>query len=385
MSGFHIKPDKVSALAEELNGYSGRLEEFKSEVGSVRNAKGISTSSYSSIQQRIKSLAEDLEEEKRKMGTMYVSLQSISKQYIDCENSITGRAQGTAIGGMEAPSPGTGGTGGGGGDQPWYADLPRETVNLILDVIEEAGDLGGSTAVINSIIKILMDHDGFTYKDAGAVIKSLGKTIMGASELAGEPWDWIEALGLNGYKAVSISQTAGWMGRLQSAKDTFESALNYEVTGDAAGNVIKGTKIAGWTLALVANGFSNYEEFSKGEITGERAVAETVLETGIDIGKGALLAAGVAAGAAALGIAAPAVVVGGVAVAASAVLDFACKQFTGKGVTELVSDTILDVGEAVVSGAQKVVSGIGNAVKDTFTGAVRSIGNILPKWKWSFG
>ena len=208
---------------------------------------------------------------------------------------------------------------------------------------------------------------------------------MSASKLAGEPWDWAKALGLNGYKAVSLSQTAGWMGRLQSAKDTFEGALNYEVTGDTAGNAIKGTKIAGWALALVANGFSNYEEFSKGEITGERAVAETVLETGIDIGKGALLAAGAAAGAAALGIAAPAVVVGGVAVAASAVLDFACKQLTGKAVTELVSDTILDVGEAVINGAKEVASGIGNAVKDTFTGAVRSIGSILPKWKWSFG
>ena len=110
-----------------------------------------------------------------------------------------------------------------------------------------------------------------------------------------------------------------------------------------------------------------------------------MLETGIDIAKGAALAAGVAAGAAALGLAAPAVVVGGVAVAASAVLDYACKQFTGKAVTELVSDTILDVGEAVINGAREVAANVGNAVKDTFTGAVRSIGNILPKWKWSFG
>lgn len=385
MSGFHIKPDKVSALAEELKGYSGRLEELREKVGSVRNAEGISTSSYSSIQWRIKSLADDLEEEKRKMGTMYASLQNINKLYIDCEKGITGRTQETVIGSVEPPAPGNGGGGGTDGDKPWYADLPKETIKLILGVVEKAGDMGGTAAVINSIIKILMDHDGFTYKDAGAVIKSLGKTIMSASKLAGEPWDWAKALGLNGYKAVSLSQTAGWMGRLQSAKDTFEGALNYEVTGDTAGNAIKGTKIAGWALALVANGFSNYEEFSKGEITGERAVAETVLETGIDIGKGALLAAGAAAGAAALGIAAPAVVVGGVAVAASAVLDFACKQLTGKAVTELVSDTILDVGEAVINGAKEVASGIGNAVKDTFTGAVRSIGSILPKWKWSFG
>lgn len=114
-------------------------------------------------------------------------------------------------------------------------------------------------------------------------------------------------------------------------------------------------------------------------------MAETIVETGVDIGKGALLAAGVAAGAAALGLAAPAVVVGGAAVAASWLMDVVCKQLTGESVTEFVSDKILDVGEAVASGVKEAAANVGNAVKDTFTGAVRSIGNILPKWKWSFG
>lgn len=385
MSGFHIKPEKVSALAEDLNGYSGKLDDLSSEVGNVRNAEGISTSSYSSIQWRIKALASELEEEKRKMGAMYTSLQAVNKLYIDCEDSITGRAQETNAGTVEPPGNG-GGSSGADDEKPWYADLPKETIKMILGIVEKAGDIGGATAVVNAVIKVLMDNDGMSYKDAGSIIKGLGKTIMSSKKLIGNgSVDWIEALGLNAYKAASFSQTAGWMGRLESAKDTFGQAFKYEMTGDTAGKVLKGTKIAGWTLALVANGFSNYEEYSKGEITAGRAVAETVMETGVDIAKGAALAAGVAAGAAALGIAAPAVVVGGVAVAASAVLDYACKQITGKAVTELVSDTILDVGEAVINGAREVVSNVGNVVKDTFTGAVRSIGNILPKWKWSFG
>ena len=88
---------------------------------------------------------------------------------------------------------------------------------MILGIVEKAGDIGGATAVINAVIKVLMDNDGMSYKDAGSIIKGLGKTIMSSKKLIGNgSVDWIEALGLNAYKAASFSQTAGWMGRLES-------------------------------------------------------------------------------------------------------------------------------------------------------------------------
>ena len=386
MSGFRIEPEKVSALAEELNGYSGDLSKISQEVGKVRRADGISTSSYSAVQWRIKSLTEKLENEKDKMGNLYTSLQTIHKSYIDCEAAVTGNAQGKKP--EEIPPAGQG-DGSEPEKKPWYADIPKESLKTVLDIIGEAGNTGTELSLLTAIAKVLIDHDGLTPEDVGNVLKGMGNSIIGLiqDDNSIDPEDLKKALGLGAFETIKTDASASWFQNMGITwKETFKDQLS--VTKDAAGTgakVANGVKIAGWTLSLLANGFSNYEEYSKGEISGGRAVAETVVETGVDIVKGAAITAGVAAGIAALGISAPAVVVAGTAVAVSAILDYGSKQIFGKGVTELVSDAIVDGGEMLVNGVKQAASSIGNAVKDTFTGAVKSIGNIMPKWKWSFG
>jgi hypothetical protein len=119
------------------------------------------------------------------------------------------------------------------------------------------------------------------------------------------------------------------------------------------GRVQQGVAIG---LSAVVNGISNYSEYKNGEITAERAVAETVSETTVDWGKNLLLTAAVTAGFAAVGVTAPALVVGATAAGISVAADWVCEKVTQKSVTELVSDTILDTAESVEKAKWRVIS-----------------------------
>ena len=385
MAGFRIKPDQVEAVAENLDGYSKRLEEIGENVGEVRRSEGISTRSYSSVQWRVKALSEKLEDEKKKMGSLYTALQSVNRQYIECEDRITGHGNGTTPETLPEPGDGKGEE----GKKAWYSGIPQATLKAAFDAVTEAGNFGKEFSIVSAFAKILIDHDGLTPKDLGEIIKGMGNSAIGLmlDDNKTDVDSLKEAFGLKPFKTIEVDAAAGW---LKNAGSTFKATLKDQLNPmklDAAtgAKVLDKAAVAGWSLSLVANGFNNYERASKGEISGGRAVAQTVVETGVDIAKGAAITAGVAAGIAALGISAPAVVVGGAAVAVSAILDYGSQQLFGKGVTQLVSDAVIDGAAAVGKGIQEAASAVGNAVKDTFTGAVKSIGNIMPKWKWSFG
>lgn len=246
-----------------------------------------------------------------------------------------------------------------------------------LDILGKAGAVGGIAGAPIALLKILIDNDGFTSKDIGAIIKGAGTSVIGlVKKKAAKNLD--ELLGLNAYKTITKGK-AGWLNRLDAVKttgvDTLKNELSPVTKIDATGKyTVNGTKVAGWALSLVANGFSNYDEYNKKLGTGEeisksRAVAETVTETLIDIGKGAAITAGIAAGCAAIGVSAPVVVVGGIGVAVSAVADIACENLTGSSVTEFVSDKVLDA----AASAGKAAAGAFNSAKKAVSGWFQKI------------
>lgn len=128
----------------------------------------------------------------------------------------------------------------------------------------------------------------------------------------------------------------------------------------------------GLVFSAAGNTISNIEEAKTGEITAGRAVAETIVETAVDVGKNWVIGTAVAAGIAATIGSAPVLAVGLGTMAVSAGLDFACKKITGaitgteKGLTETVSDLALDVGTAVVKGGAKLISSVDDFVKSKF-------------------
>ena len=135
-----------------------------------------------------------------------------------------------------------------------------------------------------------------------------------------------------------------------------------------------GTSVAKWAgvaLSFIGSGISNYDEF-EGEMGG-RYWAETLMEGALDVGKGILVGAGVAAAFTAAIGGAPAILVAGATVAVTWGADKICEAITGKNVTELVSDAILDTGERIIDdiadGLETVGEAIGNAGRAISNGA----------------
>ena len=266
-----------------------------------------------------------------------------------------------------------------------------------LDVLGKAGTYGKMGSLPIELLKMIVDGDGLTWKDIGSTIKGMGNTIIGMGDeyyKTGGKWPIstadIKALaGLGKYKNI-VSSDAGWFKRLKNSGSSFVETIKEELSPVSketladntreANNFKTGTKVAGWVLTLIGNGFSNYDEF--GGLTG-RMAAETITETVIDIGKGAAITAGVAAGCTLIGVAAPAVVVGGIGVGASLLADSVCENLTGKSVKEFTSDAVLDnalkLGKRITSSAayaNNVVSGwfekavnLGNFTNVQYSGA----------------
>ena len=167
----------------------------------------------------------------------------------------------------------------------------------------------------------------------------------------------------------ATSATKGTIFKAAWAKEfkgySFKNATN-------VGSKIKvATKWAGTALSAVTNFISNKEEQTKNSgMSNARVVSETVVETAIDVGIGALATAGATA---LLGAAAPAVAVGAVAVGAVWAVNTGVEAITAhfwgeenkKNLTELASDAIID-------GATYVGKKVGNAVKNGF--------NAVTKW-----
>ena len=159
---------------------------------------------------------------------------------------------------------------------------------------------------------------------------------------------------------------------------------------------------AGVVVDGAMNAYGNYEEYKAGEIDVERAIVETVTETAVDFAVDWGIGIAVTAALAATPIGAPVLLVGACTVGAKFLLDWGSEKLFGKDFTEVVSDTIVDVaagtmkvvsdvnkavgefvtetgkavGDAICKGTQKVVSGVGNAIKDGWESAKAGFSSI---------
>ena len=267
-------------------------------------------------------------------------------------------------------------------------------VDLLFNVASEAGLAGKTFSAIGDfgfgIYKgYKEDSDGEIYKTLLGGGKSFVSTVGDLAETAykTDP-DWKETLFGNWKKGSALTEIAEKTSKY-SGNNTFVGLMKSEAdsymfksANNVGENIKVGAKWAGVAVSAVTNGIDNYEEH--GGMDNGRFWAETVTETVVDVAVGAAATAAVGAAAVALGISAPAVAVGAVAAGAVWAVDsltkWATKEITGeeKGLTELVSDTVLDAGEAIIDGGKKVVSSIGKGISSFG----KSIG---AKWKECFG
>lgn len=243
--------------------------------------------------------------------------------------------------------------------------------DFLTSLVGKAGPIGGGTAGIATLVKDAVNGElsGKTLMQALSDGHGVGGAVKSVYGQTDATWkDWV------GLSSGSLGKVAhSGLSSLQRAKHGAATVWKSGVR-----ELKKASGVASIALSGVVNAFDNYGEYKAKYESGSvsagyaigRGVAETIGETAVDWGKNLLIGGAVAAGFAAAGIAAPAVVVGAATVVIAAGADVVCKwatkKFLGeeKNVTELVSDAILDADEyvrgKVADGAKAIWSGLKN-------------------------
>lgn len=275
--------------------------------------------------------------------------------------------------------------------------------DLASGIIGSAGTGGKSVGgIISTTSDIYSGYKEGKMSDTWKGILGIGDTfVSNVGDLAENGFkadaDWKETLIGNWKKGSAVTEIAEKTAKY--ADDSTISALfKSEMDGfipSSAKNVGENIKVGaqwfGAAVSLATNGIDNYSDYDEGKMSAGRAVAETISETVVDIaiGTGATVAVGAAA--VALGVSAPAVAVGAVAAGAVWVADTGVRWATStfgkeeKGLTEAVSDVILDVGEAVIDSGKEII----NDGIDTVKGIGKAFSNVGQaidvKWRECFG
>ena len=363
MTCLTVRWASMDSGAEKFKNMPAHMDQIVSCVHSVRGGLSFSNQSSYEIKRRLQNISNELSRQSQTLRHMANVLEQARSRYSACEDQITGEMSG---GGASLP------------DASIFGNLAFTLLNdrlknqdgsqnllneLFLGILGEEGAAGKTTAAWLNLLD----------EEKSALEKGIGVGKSGAG-IAGIMASWMK----NGMKESEIAEYLfGWNTKNIPEDMDFWKALKGEAgeylleNGDDMTKAAKvgdglavGVKWLGGVLSFAGSSVDNYEEYKSGEISGGRAVAETVTETAVDIGSDMLITAGVTAGAAALGVtAAPAVVVGGVAVAAKWGLDCLCESLWDKSFTETVSDGLLDMGEAVADSVGKAATAVTDGVK----------------------
>lgn len=357
--GFEVKTGTIRQLAADLSDNADGLVAARTAVANVRKNCAIWTSSRQFILKSLQTIETNLQEEEASIKTLGSSLQNIASLYEGAEKNIVGTA-GTSGNGAE----GTGTAGGKDHDIWKWSDTWK--------VIASFGGLGGFVATAGNLVTGGTDA-GNLLSSAKFLAKAVGATATACTKGDTAASWWKHFSGFNNATEEFAGSSFG-KAFSSSLKKQFTKDLDFGSATNVGDKVKVATKWAGHALTVAKNGVENYQEYKSGDISAERAVAETAVESAVDIGMGALATAGVTAAFVAAGIAAPAVVIGVGAAGVTWAVNGVCKWATGgKDVGEVAADFVCDVGEAAVSavksgakavsdGAKTVVKGVGKAI-----------------------
>lgn len=345
MAEFTVKPKNMKLTIDEELRLARELSEIESDIRNIGNSLSFRIASGFNLRVRLINASNKASAHRSNMSSMGHSLQSVSNAYERAENTILGNIN---VGNAKAQSSGVAEES---ADKGWL----EENWEWLKEFAGAVGPVGGAVAVIGDLC---MTDWAEAASDFWDTAWDFGDAVKMCKENTDIKW-WKALTGLVPDEFLtSISKSnLSWTQRAAHGWDKGIKGTLREFKNLPGG--IK--QVGGIILSLVGNGVSNYKEWQTGAISTGRAWAETITETAVDWGKDLLIAAGVTAAFAAAGFAAPVLAVGAATVAVSVAADWVCEKITGKGVTELVSDAILDtaeaVGDAVKTGATKIKEG----------------------------
>lgn len=347
MAEFKVNTVQLDAVADQLQSLQWDMDNIQQRLSKVQLGTVLQMRGSWGLQSRLADCLVAVGNHENNLKKLSNRLDWISELYKDCEKGLT--------------EPKT--------EKTAAKEKTNDTFDSILDKI---GGLNLPLGLVSIVWNFCQGSASDTVDGLKGLAKAIGsgtKAIFNI-ETGGVKTDWWKGLlGIDSVETKSFGDALG------SSLDDFFPGGNATV----AAKVSSAAEWAGAILSFVGSGISNYDEFD-GEMNG-RFWAETITEGVIDIGKDILISAGVVAGAAALGVTSlPAIAVAGISVAVAWAADGVCEWITGKSVTELVSDAVLDVGERVVEGVskgvEKVVDGAKKIGKDIAEGA-KNIGKSI--------
>lgn len=355
---FEIKTGTIRQLAADISDNANGLAAARTTVANVRKSCAIWSSSRQSILSSLRTIETNLQKEEASVKKLGSSLQDIASLYEETENNIVGAIDKNSTSNI------------------WeWSDTWK--------VIGSFGTPGGVAAAIGNLATGGADAENIisSCKFLSSAIGTAATACTKGDTTAS--W-WRYFTGMNDATVDFAGSSLG--GAFTSSFKKQFSDLNFGNATEVGDKIKVATKWAGHALTVAKNGVENFQEYKSGDISAGRAVAETVVQSAVDIGMGALATAGITAAAVAIGVGAPVAAVGVGAAFVTWAANGVCKWATGgKDVGEVVADAVCDIGEgkigakAVSDGAKTVAKGVGEAVN--------SVGNLITSvsTKWSKG
>lgn len=361
MAELMVRWGELQSLSQATAEWGAKVQSVGGEAAGIANKIYIQSESVSQVKQYIRKVSGELEELGGKIADYGAKGEAIAGIYEKAEKKAVLAMGGTGTAWKIRPS-----------NIIWTQPKPSpnywDMKSLIQKLIGKAGFAG-----IGISAAWAMADSSFGGKDWAKLLGNFAKMAEKGvdikwKELLNKDVDqWKKLFGLN-KGSENLTGAAGFKSKWADAFDDFGNPKSAKGAAKWAGTIFSG----------IVNAFTNYQEYADGEISAGRAVMETIGETAADIVIGAAVGAAVAA---VIGTAAPAVVAGGISVAVVWASDCLVKWATNgekDGLSELISDTVLDVGEYVGERISNAAQNIANAVGE----GAKSIGNgVKSIWK----
>lgn len=366
-----------TATLKEMSTYSKnislRVGYVASEVQSVKYSLSLDVLNNQGLGTSLNCICKKIDGLQRKINNLSVFLESTAQKYCETEDHINKSFNNDVMKITTAQQ----------SNMTIKKASRKGAAEIANEILGEAGFIGGIAAFATKPVAKWMDTGIFSFGETGAkalseISKSGGKAFKTLSEWNKSDKDlnllsrmkpeqakktnFKRLFGLNDVFTGHASKASSWGEKFiaNCGKRTKEVFKDFTKGGAKAAFALGGV-----ALTAIGNGIDNYEEANSGEITKVRAVEETILETAIDVGTGFVIGTAVAAGVAATVGSAPVLAVGLLTVGVTIGLDYACKEITGrvtgteKGLTETISDSILDFGPAAVAKGKDIINFFG--------------------------
>lgn len=362
MSKIRVNTERLEQQQQQLEKIARELQNVSESVSYVNRNLSWQISSRGQIKNRLNDYSAYIGTMQRRTSNLSAALQNVSMQYQNTEKklgavSVKGSSsKKTAVSGdtkeKEKPSD------------------KKKPIWSWSDTWKAAGQFGITGATVALFGDLLTG--GKSVKTGLKAAKNVISLVEKVAKASKPSFDWKTLFGFN--QAITDVSPKNFFGAFGKELDKLKFS-NATTVGE---KIAVGAKWAGYAFTGILTAYDNFTD--KDNTTFGRKLAETIGETTVKIGEGVVLTAAASAAFAAMGVAAPAVVIGGTVVAATWAIDKVTQKLTGKDFAEAVSDVVLDTGKAAIDKGKDFVKNVGaNAKKagDKISGWWNSFGRSL--------